>query len=551
MLREMVLSDVVKIFHTVKYLRFKQVLYRFLTKINKPKVNTSSDLSLTTPAWRFDSPFAYSQSMFEDGSVLFLSKRVFSDSNTIWNDAAQDKLWLYNLHYFDDLNSFGFESRHSLHKLMMSRWIDENPPCIGNGWEPYPLSLRLVNWVKWLSKQGQVSHKFLASIVDQANALTQQLEFHILGNHLFANAKALTFVGCYLDSNEGKQFLDLGLKILDQEIEEQFLVDGAHFELSPMYHQILLWDLLDLINLGQVSRCPEVLQRLPNWVSVAKKALFWLQSMLHPDRDISFFNDSAHGIAANPKVIFEYANQLGIDFDVEFDLITTHELSGYSRIQMANYTVLFDHANVGPDYLPGHAHADTLSFELSIGKQRVFVNSGTSLYGVSAERLRQRQTAAHNTVSVTNLDSSQVWSGFRVAKRAYAKLHKTSREGQKVEIVASHDGYMKQRPKVTHTRSLDCTPERVIISDALSKAVPACFHLHIHPEVDVINLSEKEVSIMINGELLCVLASSKPIAIKDSTWHPEFGKTIANKKIEINFANGNLKTEITKIKRES
>ena len=43
--------------------------------------------------------------------------------------------------------------------------------------------------------------------------------------------------------------------------------------------------------------------------------------------------------------------------------------------------VIFDLAQIGPDYLPSHGHADTLSFELSVYGKRVFVNSGTSMYG--------------------------------------------------------------------------------------------------------------------------------------------------------------------------
>ena len=41
---------------------------------------------------------------------------------------------------------------------------------------------------------------------------------------------------------------------------------------------------------------------------------------------------------------------------------------------------LLDVARVGPDYLPGHAHADTLSFELSLYDRRTIVNCGISQY---------------------------------------------------------------------------------------------------------------------------------------------------------------------------
>ncbi|MCG6414209.1 heparinase II/III family protein, partial [Vibrio fluvialis] len=226
--------------------------------------------------------------------------------------------------------------------------------------------------------------------------------------------------------------------------------------------------------------------------------------------------------AAKPNQIFCYAEKLKIDWNSELAILSMNIESGYSRLSYSDYSLIFDHANVGPDYLPGHAHADTLSFELSIGQQRVFVNSGTSLYGTSAERLRQRKTPAHNTVSVSDYDSSQVWSGFRVAKRAYAKLVKATSDENKVQLIASHNGYMQQGPKVIHTRGLDCTQDSIIVSDVLSSPVQARFHLHLHPDVNAIKLSEKELKIMKDGEVLCLIVSAQQMTIKDSTWHPEF-----------------------------
>ena len=42
----------------------------------------------------------------------------------------------------------------------------------------------------------------------------------------------------------------------DEEIQEQFLSDGGNFELSPMYHASLIWDLCDLVNLSILSNAP-------------------------------------------------------------------------------------------------------------------------------------------------------------------------------------------------------------------------------------------------------------------------------------------------------
>ena len=543
------LEKVLKIFYTVKYLKFKQVYFRAYYRVRKPKFIDCGQPS--SSEWKWSGPLLNRQSLFSNTDVKFLNQMGTIKSPADWNCASKSKLWLYNLHYFDDLSSLGGEERQSLHQSFIDKWIEENPPCSGNGWEPYPISLRLVNWVKWCSGQSQVPPKYLKSMLEQANVLTQLLEFHILGNHLFANAKALTFVGAYLRGEDSAQLLLQGIKLLNEELDEQFLADGAHFELSPMYHEILLWDLLELINLAMISNRPELADCLPKWTGIAEKALNWLSSMIHDDGEVSFFNDAAIGIAMKPQQIFSYASELGLNHDqINEQLITNHD-SGYSRVSYEAYSIIFDHANVGPDYLPGHAHADTLSFELSLGKQRVFVNSGTSLYGTSCERLRQRQTAAHNTVSISGYNSSQVWSGFRVAKRAYATLENSISSAQNTLLIASHDGYLKQSPKVKHTRELLCAPDSVIVTDILSKSIPACFHLHLHPDVGVIRLSEKELKIIKGDEVLGSISSAEFINVKNCTWHPEFGKSIANKKVEIEFANGHLRTEIKLIKRTS
>ena len=530
-------------FNTLKYLKTSQFLFRLKYLFKYPTKIHTSEYFLKL-GWYWNGPTLYSQSIYGIDKVKFLNQKGTIKSPTDWNSTTYSKLWLYNLHYFDDLNSTNYKNREPLHYLFINKWVQENPPCFGNGWEPYPLSIRLVNWVKWFSKKEKVEQKYLRSIAQQASALSQKLEYHILGNHLFANAKALTFVGVYLQGVEANKYLRLGLELLDREIKEQFLVDGAHFELSPMYHEILLWDLLELIDLANTCQNSQLLERLSSWELVAEKALQWLKSMIHPDGEISFFNDAAISIAASPDEIFNYADKLGFNSKGSPSLLTINHASGYSRVQNENYTLLFDHANVGPDYLPGHAHADSLSFELSVGLQRVFVNSGTSLYGVSKERLRQRETAAHNTVVVNGQSSSEVWSGFRVARRAYTKLLKAEENSNNVILSASHNGYERLKPKVTHTRTINASTDSFIITDELTIKTEAEFNLHVHPDVEVKQLDETSLELKLVNKTKLILTSSQACLIRESTWHPEFGKSIPNYKIIIPFANGKLTTEI-------
>ena len=139
--------------------------------------------------------------------------------------------------------------------------------------------------------------------------------------------------------------------------------------------------------------------------------LIWLKFMSHPDEKISFFNDSATNIAPENSQIFDYAERLGLQFCQKSDNIILPD-SGYFRLENSKAVVIGDVGRIGPDYLPSHAHADTLSFEFSLFGQRLIVNSGTSEYGFGTERLRQRGTFAHSTLSINGVNSSTFGQGL-------------------------------------------------------------------------------------------------------------------------------------------
>jgi hypothetical protein len=398
-----------------------------------------------------------------------------------WNDPGLPKLWLYNLHYFE----------HADPELMVE-WVRDNPPGQGNGWEPYPLSLRIVNWIK----SGLPLD--VESLATQAQYLAESVETHLLGNHLFANAKALVFAGTYFDCDS---WLRQGLRILEEQILEQILSDGGHFERSPMYHSIILEDLLDLIDLSRVY--PGL---LPDLSEPAGRMLCWLRQMTHPDGRISFFNDATFGVAPGPQELEAYAARLGV-VAAAVDLGE----SGYVRLECGETVVLFDAAPIGPDYQPGHAHADTLSFEMSHAGQRVVINGGISTYEIGGERLRQRGTAAHSTAVVDNRDQSEVWSAFRVGRRAHPLDAVTD---GKTSAEASHDGY---RPLI-HRRRLELEDGRLTVQDTFTG--PRGVHdidvfFHLYPEAKPrVELDPKFVG-----------------RRESESWHPGFNLAVPSERI--------------------
>lgn len=535
------LSYYIRLFHTLKYLKPIQVAYRLWYRFSKPRINGCSSLVLRNSLNFWASP-RYVSDATQDGKVFeFLGQTVtlFED----WNCPDLPKLWLYNLHYQDDLNAIGSDTRAGLCNGLIDQWIAHNPPITGIGWEPYCISLRAVNWIKWFHRGlvEEVPANWVQSLYDQVSVLEQRLEYHILANHLFANAKALVFAGVYFSGTEGDRWLKKGLKILEEQLAEQFLSDGGHYELSPMYHSILLWDVADLINLGKRTDIPSFNESLPALHKVFVKGMEWLDLMVHPDNDISFFNDSTFGISPNISSLKEYAKYLNLPLPYieQIQDVQAHHLSdtGYCIVDWSNQLrCILDVGFVGPDYQPGHAHADTLSFELSLFGQRLFVNSGVSQYGSGSAREFQRSTRAHCTVEVDGENSSEVWGGFRVARRARVHDIYIKRRDQFACISASHDGYHRLYGKVKVDRKWLFSEGMVQIVDQLSGCwTSAVSRFYCHPLVAVAQVTENEIILKLpqGQEVLLSISGASSVRVVDSHWYPAFGVVKPSRCIEL------------------
>ncbi|MCO5091024.1 alginate lyase family protein [Bosea sp. (in: a-proteobacteria)] len=466
-----------------------------------------------------------------------------------WDDPTIGKLWRYNLHYFDDLNAEGAGERRSWHEQAIARWIAENPPGRGTGWEPYPTSLRIVNWIKWVLAGNALSPDGFHSLAVQTRWLTRRLEYHLLGNHLFANAKALVFAGVFFAGPEADSWLAQGLSILAREIPEQILPDGGQFELSPMYHALALEDMLDLVNLlrSAGSAIPAGWREVTDWPERIAAMRGWLAAMCHPDGEIAFFNDAAIGIAPSPAELERYAARLNLEaLPAPGTGATWLRDSGYIRLATGPVVALLDVARIGPDYLPGHAHADTLSFEMSLAGQRMLVNAGTSEYGGGPERLRQRGTAAHNTVSIGMENSSEVWSGFRVARRARPQGLTLSGDG--ATISCGHDGYERLPGRPRHLRTWQADSDRLIVTDRIEGGRhDARARFHLHPDVTVSEGADPGTGLLARGPDAAlrwrVLTGSHRIV--PSSWHPEFGITRSSRCLEVELRNGESMVEFS------
>jgi uncharacterized heparinase superfamily protein len=474
---------------------------------------------------------------------LFLNEEGGLDQG--WSPPDRSRLWVYNLHYFADLNARDAQQRHEWHRSLIRRWIRDNPPVKGTGWEPYPLSLRVVNWIKWAlawtpNEAGELEFLdlLIQSLAVQTRFLERRLEHHLLGNHLLANVKALIFTGLFFDGREAERWSGRGLRILERELGRQVLSDGGHVERSAMYHSIVLEDLLDLINLAGVYPQSIGSEHVSNWRKQASRMLVWLSSMVHPDGQIVLFNDAAFGIAAKPAELFAYADRLGMSVPGPLPEDISHlEDSGYLRVGKDPAVMFLDAAPLGPDYLPGHGHADTLTFELSLWGRRVIVDTGTSIYEPGEERAGQRGTLAHNTVVIDGENSSEVWGSFRAARRARPLGLSVEKKNGRIVVQCSHDGYARLPWHPIHSRTWYLEKKSLRVEDRVSgRFSRAVARYYFHPDVTATSVSNvKGEAQLAGGQKLSWMVSGGEGHIIETTYHPEFGRTIKNQCLELYF----------------
>lgn len=523
-------------FHTVRHLKIIQIFYQIKYRLFRqatPKRDIVPKRGVKRKFVAFVEP---PQTLLTSDTFCFLNQKG-SLREIGWNGKKFEKLWRYNQHYFQDLNAVNASNRVSWHSALLNNWMEANPIGEGVGWEIYPTSLRIVNWIKWSFSGNDLSDDWQQSLATQTRWVFQRLEYHILGNHLFANAKALVFSGLFFEGNEASKWLESGLSIIEKELNEQVLDDGGHFELSPMYQCIFLEDILDLINICEHH--PSIISKvvISCWRQAAEKMLYWLGLMTHPDGEVAFFNDAAIGFAANYCVLREYAVRLNLnskpsDKNRKINMLND---TGYIRINCGNATALLDVAQIGPRYLSGHAHADTLSFELSVFRQRIIVNTGTSEYGNGPIRLYERGTAAHNTVIIDNCNSSEVWQSFRVARRGSPRSLSLMEKENCVEIECSHDGYKRLAGRPVHKRIWEFNDGFMRISDSIEgKFKSATANYFFHPDLEITIESFNKMKILLpNGDFLLLSVEHGHPEINKAHYSPEFGMRIPNQCLQI------------------
>ena len=255
----------------------------------------------------------------------------------------------------------------------------------GAPWHPYVVSTRIGNWVAAVTLEPVLATPRVGeSLRRQLVYLRRNIEDDILGNHVIRNAKALLLGGAAIGDDD---LAAVGRRLLARELPEQILGDGGHYERSPAYHRLVLRDLLEVRPFTDVE---EPIRRMESFAAASSR----------PDGAPALFNDGGLDIAPL------------LELSPPSDGLDVRPETGYAFLRRDGVWLAFDCGPCAPSFLPAHAHADALSFQLWIAGRPAVVDPGTSTYEAGRVRAWERGTEAHATVAAGG-DQFRVWGAFR------------------------------------------------------------------------------------------------------------------------------------------
>lgn len=441
-------------------------------------------------------------------------------------------LQLFELHYHEWLADLAAANRPDVARQLLAPWLLQFAHYHPTVWHPYPLSLRVASWLihgRWLLAEAEPDFReaFEAALRAQLRHLRDNCEWDLGGNHLIKNLKALLLGGLAVQDGALALWAESQLQ---RALGHQILPDGAHDERSPHYHAQVLQDVLEiraaLRNAGGGGGV---------WDAWAAQLGAALAFYTYPDGGLGLWNDGSVGDPARLALLVRASGATTVP--------TLLPAAGYARAQQGPLGLVLDAGLVGPDENPGHAHADTLAFELWHGTQRVIVNGGTLAY---QHRLRGcfRSTAAHSTVEMQGENSAEVWAEHRVGRRPRRVTLQREEAAGQTTLRASHDGYRAQGVS-SHQRVLTLTPSGLQGEDALVGkgvgAVRAWARFHLHPAVRVQQTTEQQAILTLSdGTRLAFACEGGRLTVQPSRYAPQFNQLMETAQLAVRLVRPQL-----------
>lgn len=456
------------------------------------------------------------------GIFEFVGQRRSSTPADRWTGPHPTPLWAFNLHYLGAVLELVAGGRGDLAADLLASWrraYDHRWDPVA--WHPYPTSLRLGNvaLAATIAPDPPLGTGLPAWLATHAAYLIRHLEHDLGGNHLLENARALLLASAVIDAPEASAWAAVSRRILKVEILEQILPDGAHFELSPMYHCVVLHRLIEM---AAVLGDDDPLTHDLLAPAIARAARF-LDAILCPDGDLPLLGDSARGSAPAPRALLDLARPYAT-LGPRRDGPTLEALpdSGLHVWRSRDVWAILDAGPVCPAYLPGHGQADSLTIEVWVRGVCVVTDPGTHEY-TGPERAWNRSSRAHSTVTIDDEDTSEVWGSFRVGGRA--RVSDVAVEG--VAVSATMEPWTGSARCRRAVRFADEQGGAIEIVDdvIVSPARVARSRLHLDPRVRLVDglRNDGHVALLDTARGRVRIAARHPMRLESGRCSRQFG----------------------------
>jgi hypothetical protein len=432
------------------------------------------------------------------------------DPKIVWElNRHQQLLWLGLAYCYTRDESYVNEYLYQIES-----WIEQNPYQIGINWaSSLEIAFRAINWIWALAffinsprLHNSSLLKIVKSLILHLEAISRNPSIYTSPNtHLIGEACALYIGGLLFEEQKSsKRWRKFGAQILKTELERQIFKDGAHKEQSAYYHAYTV----EFYLLAEIlaRRNGETIEGRGDDSALAR-ACEYLMHICKPGRELTSFGDEDGGKIlmfdrtnyGNPSDLLATAAVLYRRSDFKYFSCEFHEatlwllgckgLERYDELassQPRQKSIGFgDSGHVAlrgdwsPDanymlfhcphmtHLPGHSHADCLSFEMSSGGRSRVIDSGTYRYNDRLEvRNYFRGTSAHNTVRIDYRDQSEPKDTFKWQRQARAQLLYTVFSPAGDYLYAEHNGYLALPNPCLHRRAvLFARPDYFVIWD--------------------------------------------------------------------------------------
>jgi uncharacterized heparinase superfamily protein len=376
-----------------------------------------------------------------------------------------------------DLRMLGTDNARLRARALVGEWMALARPD-PLAWRPDVAGSRLAAWLGHYdffaaSADDAFRQKLMARVVADAQELARALPAEQLDGRAMTAVKGLVAAAVALP--EPATLMARALKLLPQEIIRQVLPDGMQCERSPARHLGVLQDLCEIRALLQAAGATP-----PHMLSPAIERMSQALRMLrHGDGGLALFNGSRE---ETPALLEQVLTQAGRTGRAPNDLPE----GGFRRLQAGRSCLIIDCGLPAAPKLDRSAHAGTLSFELSVGRERLIVNCGAAPVADEAWRDACRATAAHSTLIVADTNSAELKPEGLGWRAGHVEVGPAMTPQPPYWLDTSHDGYRRPFGAVHHRRLyMSDSGEDIRGEDSIEAASPQPFQLrfHLHPGV--------------------------------------------------------------------